>query len=276
MMRRSLTTLMLVVTLGLSLLGAALAIAIKVRGHDGTTAGVAASGTRSWPVTMSAAPEDFALAELSFDRAPRAQLAASGSPRMTVSGPFGDDYLIAATLRLAKPGVPRVLVLLVNRPSPLLDPVSVHVRLAVSRSLGEPLLRAFADPLARGTGARAPLLCNLALHGSALKASAVHPLRSRGQRLAGFDAAEAVAQAYDVVCDLPHASSFEQVVERAGSVAPGSTETPSPTQPPTSPAPPVGKLPGEGCVPAPGFACPGAASAATSSSPPRIGDPRLK
>jgi hypothetical protein len=268
MMRRPLTTLVLVVTLGLLMLGAALAIAIKARGPAGVRAGAAASGRRSWPLTMFAAPDDFALAELSFDRAPRAQLAASGSPQLAVSGPFGDDYLIAAALRLAKPGVPRVLVLLVNRPSPLLDPVSVHVRLVVSRSLGAPLVRAFADPLARGTGARAPLLCDLALHGSALKASEVRPLRSRGQALAGFDAAEAVAQAYDVVCDLPHASSFEQAVEHSGSPSPSPTETPPSSQPPSSPAPPVGKLPGEGCVPAPGYACPGAAAAATSSSPP--------
>ena len=138
-----------------------------------------------------------------------------------------------------------MLVLLVNRPSPLLDPVSVHVRLAVSRSLGEPSLRAFANPLVRGTGARAALLCDLPLHGSALKASEVRPLRSRGQGLSGFDAAEVVAQAYDVVCDLPHASAFEQAVEDAGSASPSPTETPSPTQPPpASPAPPVGKLPG--------------------------------
>jgi hypothetical protein len=262
MMRRPLTTLVPVLMFGLLMLGGALAIAIKVRGNAGIRAAAAAPGTHSWPVTISAAPGDFALVALSFDRAARAQLVASGVPRMTVSGPFGDDYLIAAALRLAKPSVPRVLVLLVNRPSPLLDPVSVHVRLAVSRSLGEPSLRAFADPLAGGTGARAPLLCDLALHGSALKASEVRPLRSRGQGLAGFDAAEAVAQAYDVVCGLPHVSAFEQAVEDAGSASP------SPTQPPSSPAPPVGKLPGEGCVPAPGYACPGAASAAAPSSPP--------
>jgi len=268
MMRRPLTTLVLVVTLGLLMLGAALAIAIKARGPAAVRARAAASGRRSWPVTMSAAPGDFALAELSFDRAPRAQLAASDSPQLTVNGPFGDDYLVAAALRLAKPGVPRVLVLLVNRPSPLLDPVSVRVRLAVSRSLGAPLVRAFADPLARGTGARAPLLCDPALHGSALKASEVRPLRSRGQALAGFDAAEALAQAYDVVCDLPHASAFAQAVERSGS--PGLTETPPPTQPPSPPAPPVGKLPGEGCVPAPGYACPAAAVAVPSKpSPPQ-------
>jgi hypothetical protein len=276
MMRRPLTTLVLVLMFGLLMLGGALAVAIKVRGHARVRAGAAASGTRSWPVTMSAAPGDFALVELSLARGTRAQLAASELPRMTVSGPFGDDYLLAAAPRLGKASVPRVLMLLVNRPSPLLDPVSVHVRLTLSRSLGEPSLRAFADPLARGTGARAPLLCNLALHGSELKAPEVRPLRSRGQGLAGFDAAEAVAQAYDVVCDLPHASSFEEAVEHAGSASSSPTETPSPTQPPSSPAPPVGKLPGEGCVPAPGYACPGAASAATSSSPPRIGDPRLR
>jgi hypothetical protein len=276
MMRRPLTTLVLVLMFGLLMLGGALAIAIKVHGHPEVRAAAAASGTRSWPVTMSAAPGDFALVELSFARGARAQLAASDFSRMTVSGPFGADYLIAAALRLAKPSVPRVLVLLVNRPSPLLDPVSVHVRLAVSRSLGEPSLRAFANPLARGTGARAPLLCDLALHGSALNASEVRPLRSRGQGLSGVDAGEAVAQAYDIVCDMPHASSFEQAVEDAGSASPGPTETQPPTQPPSSPTPPVGKLPGEGCVPAPGYACPGAASAATSSSPPRIGDPRLK
>ncbi len=261
MMRRPLTTLVLVLMFGLLMLGAALAIAIKAGGHERSEARAAASGRHSWPVTMSAAPDDFALAELSFDRAPRAQIAAIGSPQMTVNGPFGDDYLVAAALRLANSSVPRVLVLLVNRPSPLLDPVSVHVRLAVSQSLGEPLVRAFADPLARGTGARAPLLCNLALHGSPLKASEVRPLSSRGQSLAGFDAAEALAQAYNVICDLPHASSFAQAVEHSGSSSLGPGETPSPS----SPAPPVGKLPGEGCVPAPGYACPGAAAAAKPS-----------
>jgi hypothetical protein len=268
MMRRSLTTLMLVVTFGLLMLGGALAIALKARAPAAASRRGAASGTRGWPVTMSAAPDDFALAELSFDRAARAQQITSGSLQMAVDGPFGDDYLLAAALRLAKVGPPRVLVLLVNRPSPLLDPVSVHVRLTASGSLGQPSVRAFANPLARGTGMRAPLLCDLALHGSPLSASEVRPLRSRGQGLSGFDAAEALAQAYDAVCGLPHASAFEQAVEHSGSPAPSPTETPPPTQPPSSPAPPVGKLPGEGCVPAPGYACPGAASAATSSSPP--------
>lgn len=267
MMRRSLTTLMLVVTLGLLMLGGALAIALKARAPTAASRRAAASGTRSLPVTMSAAPDDFALAELSFDRAAGAQQLTSGSLRMAVDGPFGDDYLLAAALRLAHARTPRVLVLLVNRPSPLLDPVSVHVRLTASRSLGQPSLRLFANPLARGTGIRAPMLCDLALHGSALSASEVRPLRSRGRALAGFAGAEALAQAYDVVCGLPHASSFAESVEHAATSAPIPTEAPAPapTQPPSSPPPPVGKLPGEGCVPAPGYACPGAAAAAKSS-----------
>jgi hypothetical protein len=269
MMRRSLTTLMLVVTLGLLMLGGALAIALKARAPAAASRDAAASGTRSWPVAMSAAPDDFALAELSFDRSARAQQLTSGSLRMAVDGPFGDDYLLAAALRLAKAGVPRALVLLVNRPSPLLDPVSVRVRLTASGPVGQPAVRMFANPLARGTGVRAPSLCNLALHGSALDASEVLPLHALGQRLSGFDAAEALAQAYDVVCGLPHASSFEHAVEHASeSSSPPPSETPSPTGPPSEPSPPVGKLPGEGCVPAPGYACPAAAAAATSKSSP--------
>jgi hypothetical protein len=260
MMRRSLTTLTLVVTLGLLLLGGALAIALKARGPAVVSSGAASSDTRSLSVTMSAAPDDFALAELSFDRAAHAARLTSGSLRMAVDGPFGNDYLITAALRLAKAGPPRLLVLLVNRPSPLLDPVSVHMRLSAPRSLGQPATRGFANPLARGTGTRAPLLCDLPLHGSALSASELHSLHSRGQGLAGVAGVEAVAQAYDVVCDLPHASSFVRAIEHpASSTSP--TETPPPSQPPSSPAPPVGKLPGEGCVPAPGYACPGAAAA---------------
>ncbi len=269
MMRRSLTTLILVVTLGLMMLGAALAIALTARTPAGASHVDAGTGTRSWHVTMSAAPDDFALAELSFDRAARAQRLTSATLQATVDGPFGDDYLLAAAPRLANAGPPRLLVLLVNRPSPLLDPVSVHVRMIASRSLGQPSVRAFANPLARGTGVRVPLLCNLAPHGSRLGASEVRPLHSRGHALEGFAAAEALAQAYDLVCGLGDASSFAQAVEHASSDSSApSTETPPPAGPPSTPEPPAGKLPGEGCVPAPGYACPAASAAATSKSSP--------
>jgi hypothetical protein len=249
MMRRPLTKLMLAVTCAVLALGAAFAIASGA--GTGTGAGVTPGGRaaseRSWPVSMSAAPDDLALAELSFRSAAKGEQLSTRSLQVAVTGPFGDDYLVAGALRLARAGIPRLLVLLVNRPSALLDPVSVHLRLTASSALGRPLLRSLANPLTRAA-ARPPSLCDLDLHGAALSASEVRPLRSQGQALAGFDAAAALAQAYDVVCALPHASSFEQAVEQG----------PAPSTPPAPiPSPPVGRLPGEGCVPTPGYACPG-------------------
>ncbi len=272
MMRRPLTTLTLAATCAALVLGAALAVAI---GEAGTRAGAsradAASGERTWPLSMSAAPDDLALAEVSFGRAARGQGISARSLQVAVRAPFGDDYLLAAAPRLRAAGVPRVLVLLVNRPSALLDPVFVHLRLSARRALGAPRVRTLVDPFTRSAAAHAPALCNLALHGAALSASQVRPLYSRGSALAGFDAASALAQAYDVVCGLPHAASFEQAVE--GSPAPPSPispgpPAPSPSPPAPSPPPPVGKLPGEGCVPAPGYACPAAVESAPRAAVP--------
>jgi hypothetical protein len=205
----------------------------------------AASGENRWGLTLAPVPDDLALAQVSFNRAARGQAISASSLQVSVSGPFGDDYLAAAVPRLAGNGVPRALVLLVNRPSPLLDPVSVHLQLSARRALGAPLLRRLTNPFTRPGGGRATL-CDLPLHGSALSPSELRPLHSRGQALAGFDAASAIAQAYDAACGLPHASSFEQAVKQPSA------------PPPSPPSPPVGKLPGEGCKPAPGYACPGA------------------
>lgn len=224
-----------------------------------------ASAGRIWPLILSPAPGDLALAEVSFHRAARGQAISPSSLQVSVSGPSGDDYLAVAVPRLQTPGAPLALVLLVNRPSALLDPVSVRVRLTARRALGAPLLRRHADPFTRPPAGRGPALCNLALHGSALSASELRPLHARGQALAGFDAASAVAQAYDAVCRLPFASSFEQAVEQASFTSPSPTpSTPSPAAPP---APPVGKLPGEGCVPTPGYACPGAVESSFPAVP---------
>jgi hypothetical protein len=160
-----------------------------------------------------------------------------------------------------------MLVLLVNRASPLLDPVSVRLRLTARGALGSPLVRRLADPFSRPAGARRPALCNLALHGSVLSASTVRPLHSRGQALAGFDAASALAQAYDVVCALPYMSSFEQAVEQPSPAPPSPVSpAPSPVPPAPSPAPPVGRLPGEGCVPAAHYACPGALASTSAGA----------
>jgi hypothetical protein len=256
MMRRPLSTLAPVVIGGSLVLVAVVVVAVALSTSAGAHANRAgaASTRRTWPVTLSAAPDDLALAEVGFPRAAHGQRISERSLQVAVGEPFGDDYLAAAALRLPTARVPRMLVLLVNRPSPLADPVFVHVRLLALRALGEASPRRLADPLTRPAGAREPALCDLPLNGSALSASELLLLHTRGHALAGFDAAEAVAQAYDVSCGLAHASSFEQAVEQSGS---------SSAPPVPSPAPPVGRLPGEGCEPRPGYACPGIAGAAS-------------
>jgi hypothetical protein len=271
MMRRPLTTLILVVTCALLVLAAVLTVVIEASAGAGRSRGDAASVERGWPLTMSAAPGDLALAEASFHDGIRGRPVSDGSPLVTVGTPFGDDYLAAAAVRSPTSGVPRLLVLLVNRPSPLLDPASVSVRLTVPRALGALRLLRSVDPLARPAGAHMPAMCNLALHGTGLSASKLRTLSSRGQALAGFDAASALAQAYDLVCGLPYASAFKQDVGRSSSSStptpPESTSpAPSPTSPAPSPTPPVGKVPGEGCVPTPGYACPAALRGRSASA----------
>jgi hypothetical protein len=257
MMRRPLTTLLLAATCGVLVLGAGLAVAIEAGAGAQVGHGSGVSRIRSWPVRMSAAPNDLTLAEATFREPRRGRRISSGSLRVSVGSPFGDDYL-AAALQLPTRGVVRVLVVLVNRPSPLLDPVSVSVGLAAPWGVGAPIVRESADPLSRPAGARAPALCDLALHGAALGASELRTLRTRGQALAGFNAADALAQAYDMVCGLPYSSAFKQALtSSAVPVSPTPPESHPPAPSPV-PSPPVGKIPGEGCVPAPGYACPGA------------------
>ncbi|HTD10371.1 MAG TPA: hypothetical protein VK680_15920 [Solirubrobacteraceae bacterium] len=255
MMRRPLTTLLLAATCGVLVLGAGLAVAIEagVGARMGRGAGV--SRMHSWPVRMSAAPNDLTLAEATFREPRRGRRISSGSLKVNVGSPFGDDYL-AAALQLSTRGVLRVLVVLVNRPSPLLDPVFVSVGLAFPWGLGAPIVRESADPLSRPVGARAPALCDLALHGAALGDSELRTLRTLGQALAGFNAANTLAQAYDMVCGLPYSSVFKQALtSSAVPVSPTPPESPAPSP---VPSPPVGKIPGEGCVPTPGYACPAA------------------
>ncbi len=260
MMRRPLTRLILLVTCGVLVLGGGLFAAIEASAGAAVKRGVEASLGRSWLLRMSAAPNDLTLVEVSFREPWRGRRIPGSSLRVSVGSPFGDDYLAAAALRLPTRGILRVLVVLVNRPSPLLDPVSVRVGLTAPRELGAPLVLESVDPLSRPAGARTPALCDLALHGSALSAPELLTLRSRGQALAGFSGASAVAQAYDLGCGLPHSSSFtEAVASSPGSVSPTPPESNPPVPSPVpSPTPPVGKLPGEGCVPTPGYACPAA------------------
>jgi hypothetical protein len=268
MMRRPSTRLILVATCAVLVLGAAVAVALAAGGRAirGAARAARVAPITEWPLVMSAAPDDLALAQLSFRHAARGYSASDSSLRVAVSSPFGDDYLVAAALRPPTRGVSRVLVLLVNRPSPLLDPVSVRVRLTGPRALGTPRVLRLANPLVRPAAARAPALCDLPLHGSPLSASQLRPLGSRGAPLGGFGAADAVAQAYDLACGLAHASSFARAIAPAPAPLPPSpptTTTPTPPSPTTpSPLPPV-RLPGEGCEPRPGYACPAAVGGAS-------------
>jgi hypothetical protein len=254
MMRFVLTPLTLLAVLGsLAVAGAAASPSASGPVHSSA----AAPAVREWPFTLSPAPDDLALAEVGFPRAERGQEISRASLQIALRGPFGDDYLVLAAPRVGTGRTPQALVLLVNRPSALLDPVSVRLRLTARATLGGPVVRRFADPFARASSAPKPALCDLALHGSALSATQLGPLLSRGEALAGFGAASAVAQAYDAVCGLPYTSSFAQAVGQPAPVAslppsPSPSPPPAPSPPPPAPGPPVCAP----CDPAPGYACP--------------------
>jgi len=251
---------------GLLALAAAAALAAKlVPGADGSPGASARVATRTWPLTLAPAPDDIALAQISFPAGGDGRLPA-GSLRVAVDGPFGDDYMALAVPRAPTHGSRRALVLLVNRPSPLLDPVRVHLGATAWRALGTPAVRVSENPFARARAAAKPALCDLPTpHGDGLDGARLAALASRGTPPQGFGAAAAVAAAYDVVCALPAPSAFEQAVTHPSGVAsPPPSQEPAPAEP--QPAPPreeqpVGKLPGEGCQPTPGYACPGVATA---------------
>jgi hypothetical protein len=254
MMRFVLTPLTLLAVCGaLAVTGAIASPSARSEVHGSA----AASAAHGWPFTLSPAPDDLALAQVGFPRAGRGQQISRASLKLAAQGPFGDDYLVLAALRAGTGRTRRALVLLVNRPSALLDPVSVRLRLTARATLGSPVVRRFADPFARASSAPKPALCDLALHGSALSAAQLGPLLSRGEALAGFGAASAVAQAYDAVCGLPYTSSFAQAVGQPAPVtplppSPSPSPPPAPSPPPPAPGPPVCAP----CDPAPGYACP--------------------
>ncbi len=257
MMRVRLALLTLLVATVALVASSAFASAPRPPNAAGLDRANASSGGRSWSISLSAAPDDLALAEISFHHAAQGQRITASSLQPAVSGPVGDDYLLAGTVQRGTAGVPRALVLLVNRPSPLLDPVSVHVRLSARRALGVALVSTLADPFTHPLTGPTSALCDLSLHGSPLGAHGVRLLYSRGHSLVGFDGASALAQAYDVVCGLPSAASFAQAVGQSSSPTPTPPPSPAPTPPP-SPAPvptpgPPGCTP---CDPAPGYACP--------------------
>lgn len=210
------------------------AISAGAQASASSARGVATSSERTWRLTLSPQPDNLALTQIEF-HVGRAQRITPATLSLLASKPFGANYIAAATPRRGTPGTLRVLVLIVNRPSPLLDPVAVSLRLRARRSWGSPLIWKLSDPFGHPSGGLTPALCDVPLGGPALAASQLRALRSQGVALVGFDAAGAVAQAYDVACGLPYEADFAQDV----------TATPAPRPPLCTP-----------CDPAPGYACP--------------------
>ena len=286
MMRVALALLALLTTCRSTSVSVAMAGAIHATGAVVAAAHPAQAhpAGRAWSMTVSPAPGDLALVQVSFHRR-HAEAVLERSLHVSVSGAFGDDYLAVAAPRSGTAGAARALILVVDRPSPLLDPLSIHLRLSARRSLGAALTRKVTDPLTRPAGHPSPALCDLLPHGGAVSGSGLHALGSRGAPLAGFGAADAVAQAYDAACGLPYASAFKQAVEPSSgacptaaapsgalccpataicAVPPGSPPAPTPSPAPTPTPEPPRCTP---CDPPPGYACPLAARPSICAAP---------
>jgi hypothetical protein len=225
----------------------------------------AASAARSsspWRVlrlSVSPAPGDFVLEELAFRGAGRRRLSAS-SLHVMVKGPFGDDYVAGAWL--STPAGRRALVLVVNRPSPLLDPSNVHLVLSWQARLGSPFRRAALNPLAAGAAPAPSALCALEGRGLPLGSVRLHMLGTQGARIGAIAPASAIADAYDTSCGRPVEPAFAQALSRACS----ERCEPIPTPPPETAPPGCG-----GCDPRPDYACPLVATPAVCVASPGSG-----
>src|ERR1035441_9004483 len=178
------------------------------------------SSTANWrtlTLSVSPAPSDVALVEVGFRGTVGRQRISKADLTLAVGSPLGDDYLAVVGVGSAPSRSPRALVLVVNRPSALLDPASVLVRLRSTRALGSAVARRLLDPFTRPRPGQTPALCSIPLHGAkGLPASMLVPVRSRGAALTGFSMASAVAQAYDVACGLPYQPAFAHAIGQAG------------------------------------------------------------
>src|ERR1700722_949222 len=135
----------------LAICGSLLVLADCAGAAPSAGAGVRAAAPtwRTWPFTLSPAPDELALAEIGFPRAARGQRISHASLRLATPGPFGDDYLVLAAPLAGTGRTPRALALLVNRPSALLDPATLRLRITARAALGRPVVRRFADPFAQ-------------------------------------------------------------------------------------------------------------------------------
>ncbi len=190
-----------------------------------------ASRDRSVRLTVSPAPGEVSLAQIAFPHAGSVHLSGAAL-EVTPPSVFGFDYLAVAVVRPGLGGA-RALVLIANRPSPLLDPSHIALGVRARGALGAPALRSAENILApRSASSGKPGLCNLALHGAPLTARELLPLGGRGPGLKGLGGAEALAQAYDIACGLPTSESLRTAISQP--VSGGCTP----------------------CDPRPGYACP--------------------
>ncbi len=204
-------------------------------------AAIAGAPERTTTVTLTPSLDRISLVELKFARSPTSR----SELRMLARQPTGDDYFALAAVRGARG---KALALVVDRATGLMDPYYVRLRFRYRASLGKPVVLRTKQSL-EGPKEVKPLLCNMPFQGRPLTAAQLVPLGSQGEALKGIGAAEAVAQAYDVSCDLPHTQALREALETPG--------------------------PGGGCAPCPaepGKACPDQARAAICVATPTASD----
>jgi hypothetical protein len=210
------------------------------------------------PLSLSPVPEDLALAEVGL-HAPIGKRIPADPVRITLRGPFGSDYMAVATPRTHASSGAQVLVLLVNRPSALLDPATVKLLLGAPRWLAVSVVARVSDPFTGPPVGKRLRLCDLTRHRSPLRAGALRRLQSNGAPLRQLSATFAVAQAYNAVCGLPVDQTFKRAVTGSSGQSPASP--PAPTPAPTPEPRPIREPPGcRPCHPPPGYACPLAAA----------------
>jgi hypothetical protein len=233
--------------------------AIAAHARFGPSVARSRSSWRVLRLIVSPAPGDFVLEELGFRGAGRGKLSAS-SLHVMVKGAFGDDYVAGAWL--STPAGRRALVLVVNRPSPLLDPSHVQLVLRWQAWLGSPFRRAALNPLAVGAAPAPSALCVLEGHDLPLGSVRLHVLGTWGTRISAITPANAIAEAYDASCGRPVESAFAQALSGACS----ERCEPTPTPPPETAPPGCGR-----CDPRPGYACPLVATPAVCVASPGSG-----
>jgi hypothetical protein len=263
MMRPRQASLVLLAISATTLLGGALT------DTSGAASGASKGAWRTVMASVSPTQNDLALLQIRFSATRGRQRITNRNLKLALGLPIGSDYITLATLGHGLSRSPKALILIVDRPSALLDPAVIRLRVRSSRALGKPRVWTLVNPFTHPSAGLTPALCDLPLGGAAaLAAPVLRTLSSQGAGLTGFDSTAAVAQAYDVVCGLPYEASFAQAVTHAssgvcfpsgalcclpnGGCASPPIPTPAPTPPTPVPSPP-GCAP---CNPAPGYACP--------------------